>query len=42
MRASALLPVALSRFGLLPAGIKGLPASVHHVPAPVWAETADV
>jgi pimeloyl-ACP methyl ester carboxylesterase len=42
MRASALLPVALSRFGLLPAGIKRLPASVHHVPAPVWAETADV
>jgi pimeloyl-ACP methyl ester carboxylesterase len=34
MRAEALLPVALIRFGLLPPGAKGLPRSVHYVPAP--------
>ena len=33
MRASALLPIALSGFGLLPDGIKALPASVRHEPA---------
>ena len=34
MRASALLPIALSRFGLLPAKVKALPGSVRHMPAP--------
>ncbi|MGZ4353735.1 MAG: alpha/beta hydrolase family protein [Gaiellaceae bacterium] len=34
MRASELLPVALSRFGLLPAGYKHLPRSVHVGDAP--------
>jgi poly(3-hydroxybutyrate) depolymerase len=34
MRASELLPVALSRFGLLPAGYKTLPHSVHLGDAP--------
>ena len=33
MRASALLPIALSAFGLLPEGAKTLPASVRHEPA---------
>jgi pimeloyl-ACP methyl ester carboxylesterase len=34
MRASALLPIALSRFGLLPTNVKALPGSVRHAPAP--------
>jgi pimeloyl-ACP methyl ester carboxylesterase len=33
MRASALLPIALAGFGLLPAGVKTLPDSVRHEPA---------
>ena len=33
MRASALLPIALSRFGLLSAKVKKLPRSVRYVPA---------
>ena len=33
MRASELLPIALSGFGLLPAGVKELPKSVRHEPA---------
>ena len=33
MRASALLPIALDGFGLLPGKIKALPASVRHEPA---------
>ncbi len=37
MRASALLPIALSRFGLLPAKVKALPKSVRHASAPVCA-----
>ena len=32
MRASALLPIALAGFGLLPSGVKSLPASVRHEP----------
>jgi poly(3-hydroxybutyrate) depolymerase len=34
MRASALLPIALAGFDLLPAGVKALPPSVRHVAAP--------
>jgi poly(3-hydroxybutyrate) depolymerase len=38
MRASALLPIALEEFGLLPPGFKPLPKSVHHQPAAAcWA-----
>ena len=33
MRASELLPIALSGFGLLPAGVKELPSAVRHEPA---------
>lgn len=33
MRASALLPIALDGFGLLPGKVKALPASVRHQPA---------
>jgi len=33
MRASELLPIALSGFGLLPAGVKDLPSAVRHEPA---------
>ena len=33
MRASALLPIALAGFGLLPADVKALPSSVRHEPA---------
>ena len=39
MRASALLPIALSGFGLLPGDVKALPDSVRHLPAPGCAET---
>lgn len=34
MRAKALLPIALIRFGLLPRGFKALPRSVRYQPAP--------
>jgi hypothetical protein len=34
MRATALLPLALADFGLLPDGLVRRPASVEHVPAP--------
>jgi poly(3-hydroxybutyrate) depolymerase len=34
MRASALLPIALRGFGLLPRDVEALPQSVRHVPAP--------
>ena len=34
MRASALLPIALSHFGLLPAKVKALPRSVRHTSTP--------
>ena len=37
MRASALLPIALGRFGLLPARVKVLPGSVRHSPEPACA-----
>jgi len=35
MRASALLPIALAGFGLMPRGLKSLPSSVRHHAAPV-------
>ena len=38
MRASELLPIALSGFGLLPANVKELPSSVRHEPAADCAE----
>jgi pimeloyl-ACP methyl ester carboxylesterase len=38
MRASALLPIALAGFGLLPADAKTLPSSVRHEPATRCAE----
>lgn len=38
MRASALLPIALSRFGLLPANVKALPRSVRHTSTPSCAQ----
>jgi pimeloyl-ACP methyl ester carboxylesterase len=41
MRASALLPIALRGFGLLPGRIKNLPASVRHVPAATCAIQKD-
>ena len=34
MRASALLPIALAGFDLMPSGTKDLPQSVHYTPAP--------
>ena len=34
MRATALLPIALAGFDLLPDGTKALPQSVHYTPAP--------
>lgn len=40
MRASELLPIALSGFGLLPADVKELPSSVRHEPAPRCARIA--
>ena len=40
MRAAALLPVALSRFGLLPANVKELPKSVRYMPEQACAQTA--
>ena len=41
MRASELLPIALSGFGLLPADVKELPRSVRHEPAAPCAERGD-
>jgi pimeloyl-ACP methyl ester carboxylesterase len=38
MRASELLPVALRRFGLLAGGIRPVPGSVRHHPAPVCTQ----
>jgi pimeloyl-ACP methyl ester carboxylesterase len=38
MRASALLPIALIRFNLLPHGFKSLPASVRHEAVPLCAD----
>ena len=38
MRASALLPIVLSGFGLLPGDVKALPASVRHLAAPRCAD----
>ena len=35
MRSTALLPIALAGFGLLPSDMKALPSSVHYTPAPV-------
>jgi pimeloyl-ACP methyl ester carboxylesterase len=35
MRSTALLPIALEGFGLLPHATKALPTSVHYTPAPV-------
>ena len=40
MRASELLPIALSGFGLLPADVKELPSSVRHDPAARCARVA--
>jgi pimeloyl-ACP methyl ester carboxylesterase len=41
MRADALLPIALSGFGLLPGRVTALPASVHHDPAASCAAPTD-
>ena len=41
MRASELLPIALSGFGLLPRDAKALPSSVRHEPAAHCAEGGD-
>ena len=35
MRSTALLPIALAGFGLLPNGMRALPDTVHYTPAPV-------
>lgn len=39
MRASALLPIALSRFGLLPEAVKALPRTVRHISTPACSST---
>jgi poly(3-hydroxybutyrate) depolymerase len=41
MRATSLLPIALSGFGLLPADVKPLPKSVRHAPDPVCSGAED-
>ena len=42
MRASELLPVALSGFGVLPAGARELPSSVRHAPAARCDERGEI